>query len=197
MQYFQPNLVKQNGIFNYIISTYSSNFSWFITLSAHPRNGFCELYTAIFEDKYTRFLTPNGEDPDIFIHLNEYKVKITHFAIHYTESYCYTKAWNIYDNTNGKHDLIGSINIGEMECGTDVTCNSNFIKIVPTIKQPLIDTLHFDTGLRSDGYNIAEFKSIEIYGYLFHNYAIRTCEQQLYYIKHYIFVFIFLLFSNV
>ena len=85
MQYFQPNLVKQNGIFNYIISTYSSNFSWFITLSAHPRNGFCELYTAIFEDKYTRFLTPNGEDPDIFIHLNEYKVKITHFAIHYTK----------------------------------------------------------------------------------------------------------------
>ena len=168
MRYFQPNTEKQNGIFNYLSKSNSHNLSYYVTIFAHPRLEDCELYTAIHEDSYDRFRSNDDEDSDIFIHINYYKIKITHFAIHYIKQYFYTTSWSVYDQTHAKNNLIGTTDI--TECGTNSNCNSEFIKIVPTTDQPIIDTLFFDPGLRSDEYNIAEFKSLEIYGYLIPKY---------------------------
>ena len=174
MKYFQPNYEKQDGIFNYLISQYPDNYSWFINLLAHPRSDTCELYTAIREDGYTRFLSERGKG-DLYIHLNQFQVKITHFAIKYARSYCFTKKWDVYDYTLNKYKHIASTEITDDVCGQDIKCNSDSIKIVPIRKHQVINTLYFKAGIRSDGVTESEFKSFEIYGYLYDNYPLNEC----------------------
>ena len=172
MIHFEPDNEKQNGIFHYITNKYSTTFPSILTVYADPYSEYCELYTSIREDSHTRFLTPLGGYPDLFVHINKFKIRITHFAIRYTNGYYYTKSWDLYDYTEGKNVLIGSTTIEE--CGTGKNCNSDFIKIVPTTNQPIVNSLYFNAGNRSDGRNIGEYKSIEVYGYLFFE-SLNTC----------------------
>ena len=187
--HFEPNQEQQRGVFYYLLKKYQSKNSTFISVYNDPREGFCSTYTAIDDEGFTnRFLSVNNGSLDVFIKLNHYKLKITHIAIKFLKSYCYSVDWTIKDSTRGRSNLIAQTKI--TQCNNEVTCPSDTIVILKTSSEPIIDSLTFYTTTRSDGAHTLEFKSLEIYGDLYHIPYLYSCQKSGWFPKYFLFSFI-------
>ena len=181
---FTPDYQSQNGIFKYIVDKYQKDNSSYISVFAQPTAGYY-IYSIVDDSQPERYLS--SLTSDIYIHLSDYKVKLSHISFNYNKKY-YIKDYTIYDFTNGINKKIA--NIKNKICGTELICSKTGIDVDEVQYDQLIDSLLIKCGQRSDGTTEVEFKSFEIYGSLYSTFNTRKIEKT---VKSHIFIFVILL----
>ena len=185
----EVNYTAQRGVFYFLLKKYQENNSTYVNVYSNPINTYGYVYTPI--DDITplekgRFVAPRQ---DIYVHLSFYRVRLSHITVLNLKPYSYTKYWEVYDYSDGKTNCIANITVNNCD---NKTYKEDVISFQAIDSNPLINTLVFRPGERSDNTTNIEVKSFEIYGDLYY-YKAQTCKSSLH--THLIrMVFIFLYF---
>ena len=161
---FLPDKTKQNGVFKYLFDRFGENVKNYIEIHGNSYKD-CSVFDIIDDSHSGRYSSDTGAPTNFYIVFRKFGVIITHYAMSHYNGFCFSREWNIYDETKSECTLISKGNFSQ--CGTGTTCVGNQIQIHEVSSTSLIRSFKYDQiGKRSCGDNYIEFHSMEIYGTL-------------------------------